>query len=343
MIVVWAGFFLIIALLLAIDLGVVHKKSHAITMPEAVRSSAVWITIGLSFSGLVYLIYEFHWGGIGSHGHVNGLQATSEYLTAYLVEKSLSVDNIFVIAMLFRYFKVPALHQHRVLYWGILGAIVFRGIMIAAGAALLEEFDWIFYVFGAILVITAFRMIFGGEDEVDVEHSRIVRWVRKVLPISDKYDGQRFTTRVDGRKMYTMLFLALIVIEMMDVVFAVDSIPAIFGFTQEPFIVMTSNIFAILGLRSLYFVVAGAMAQFRYLKLAVSVILLLVGIKMFIHDLVEVPAHWSLLVVILILALGFFFSVAHNRRDERAAALKPPDSPDQPPSAKDPTEPPSPS
>ena len=325
MILVWIGFFLLIALLLAIDLGVVNKKSHAIAMHEAVRSSIVWISIGLAFSGLVYLIYEFHWGGIGASAHIDGLQATSEYITAYLVEKSLSVDNIFVIAMLFRYFKVPSTYQHRVLYWGILGAIVFRGAMIAAGSALVASFDWIFYIFGAILVLTAFKMLFGGDDDVDIEHSRIVRWTRKILPITDRYAGEHFTVHEDGKRKFTLLFLALLVIEAMDVVFAVDSIPAIFGFTTEPFIVMTTNIFAILGLRSLYFVVAGAMQQFHYLKVAGSVILLLVGIKMFVHDLVHIPAEISLAVVVLILAIGVWVSVLKNKKDERAAARAPVD------------------
>ncbi len=327
MLLVWVGFFVLIIVLLAIDLGVINKKAHAISMREAVRMSVLWISIGLAFSGLVYLIYEFHWGGIGAEARVNGLQGTTEYITAYLIEKSLSVDNIFVIAMLFRYFKVPAAYQHRVLYWGILGAIVFRGIMIAAGVALVQSFDWIFYVFGAILVFTAYKMLFGADDDIDIEHSRIVRWARKILPIANGFHGERFTVKVDGKRHFTLLFLTLIVIEAMDVVFAVDSIPAIFGFTTEPFIVMTSNIFAILGLRSLYFVVAGAMQQFHYLKMAVSVILLLVGLKMILHEVLHVPPDYkvmaavvSLGVVIVILAIGVVMSIAKNKRDARLAA-----------------------
>jgi len=325
MLFVWAGFFVLILILLAIDLGVVNKKSHAITIREAIRASIVWISIGIAFSGVVYLVYHFHWGDLGVGGDnalpIDGIEATSQYLTAYLVEKSLSVDNIFVIALLFRYFKVPATYQHRVLYWGILGAIVFRGLMIGAGTALVSSFDWIFYVFGAILVFTAYKMLFGGDDDPDVENSRLVRWIRKVLPLSDGYDGGKFTTMVDGKRKFTLLFLALIVIEAMDVVFAVDSIPAIFGFTTESFIVMTSNIFAILGLRSLYFVVAGAMQEFHYLKMAVSVILLLVGIKMFVHDFVHIPAVWSLAAVVLILGAGIWMSVVKNKRDARATTV----------------------
>jgi tellurite resistance protein TerC len=340
MLIVWIGFFALVIVLLAIDLGVINKKAHAISMREAVRMSLLWISVGVAFSGLVYLIYEFHWGGIGREARIGGIQGTSEYITAYLIEKSLSVDNIFVIAMLFRYFKVPAAYQHRVLYWGILGAIVFRGLMIAAGVALVQSFDWIFYVFGAILVFTAYKMLFGGDDEMDIEHSRIVRWSRKVLPIANGFHGERFTIKVDGKRQFTLLFLALIVIELMDVVFAVDSIPAIFGFTTEPFIVMTSNIFAILGLRSLYFVVAGAMQQFHYLKMAVSVILLLVGIKMILHDVLHVPTEYkvsaaviSLGVVIGILALGVLMSIVKNRREARLASTAgapPPPPPAEP-------------
>ena len=325
MVFVWIGFFVLIALLLAIDLGIVNKKSHAITIREAIRASVVWISIGLAFSGVVFLIYHFHWGGIGVGKPNAGIDATSEYITAYLVEKSLSVDNIFVIAMLFRYFRVPAEYQHRVLYWGILGAIVFRGIMIAAGTALVQSFDWIFYIFGGILVYTSYKMLFGGDEEPDIEHSKLIKWVRKVLPIANVYDGDKFRTTVDGQRKFTLLFLALLTIEAMDVVFAVDSIPAIFGFTHESFIVMTSNIFAILGLRSLYFVVAGAMQEFHYLKMAVSIILLLVGIKMFVHNLVHVPALASLLVVVGILAGGIWMSVVKNKRDAREAASKPSD------------------
>lgn len=321
MVLIWIGFFLLIIALLAIDLGVVNKRAHTITMKEAVRSSVVWIAIGVAFTGLVYLVYEHHWGGIGLDNDVDGLTGAGEYITAYLVEKSLSVDNIFVIAMLFGFFKVPPQYQHRVLYWGILGAIIFRGLMIAAGAALVARFDWVFYVFGAILLYTAFKMMFSGDEEIDPEKSRIVRWSRKVLPIVDRYEGDRFTVVIDGKRRFTMLFLALLVIEATDVVFAVDSIPAIFGFTREPFIVMTSNIFAILGLRSLYFVVAGAMAEFRYLKLAVSVILVLVGVKMMLHSFIKkVPAGYSLAVVVLILAAGVVMSIRANRREAREAA-----------------------
>jgi tellurite resistance protein TerC len=321
MVFIWIAFFALIVLLLAIDLGVVNKRSHVVTMKEAIRASIVWIAIGLAFTGVVYFVYEQHVAGFGiGSKNIGGWQAASEYITAYLVEKSLSVDNIFVIAMLFTFFKVPAPYQHRVLFWGILGAIIFRGIMIAAGAALVASFGWIFYIFGAILLYTAFKMLVGGDEEFNPEESRIVRWARKVLPIVERYEGDRFSVMIDGKRHFTLLFLALLVIEATDVVFAVDSIPAIFGFTEEPFIVMTSNIFAILGLRSLYFVVAGAMAEFRYLKIAVSVILFLVGIKMFLHSFVKVDATVSLLVVVSILIAGVALSVRANRLERKQAS-----------------------
>lgn len=313
MIGVWLSFFGVIVLLLAVDLGVVNRKAHVVSMREAVVASLVWIGVGIAFSGLVWLAYEYRWGGLGGGTALYGAEAWSQYVTAYLVEKSLSVDNIFVIAMLMAFFRVPAEQQHRVLFWGILGAIVFRGLMIAAGAALVESFDWVFYVFGAILAYTAWRMLFTAETSIDPKESRIVRLARRVLPLDERYHGSRFRVVVDGKRRFTMLFLVVVVVEATDVVFAVDSIPAIFGFTTEPFIVMSSNVFAILGLRALYFVVAGAMREFRYLKVSVAAILMLVAVKMFIHDVVHVPANLSLLVVIGILGLGIGASVLANR------------------------------
>lgn len=321
MIAVWVGFFAIVALLLAIDLGVVNRKAHVVTMREAVLASIVWIAVGLSFSGLVWLAYEYRWGGLGQGSALYGAEAFSQYLTAYLVEKSLSVDNIFVIAMLMAFFQVPAEQQHRVLFWGILGAIVFRGIMIAAGAALVSSFDWVFYIFGAILAYTAWRMMFSAETSIDPKESRIVRLARRLLPLDERYHGSRFRVVVDGQRRFTMLFLVVVVVEATDVVFAVDSIPAIFGFTTEPFIVMSSNVFAIMGLRALYFVVAGAMREFRYLKVSVALILMLVAIKMFIHDAVHVPANLSLVVVVAILAVGIVASMWANRYARRHSSI----------------------
>ena len=337
MIGLWIAFFAVIALLLAIDLGIVNKKAHVIGFREAAFASLIWIAVGVAFSGVVWLAYEFNWAGLGQprpipggwSAQVTGIEGWSQYMTAYLVEESLSVDNLFVMAMLFSFFKVPQENRHRVLFWGILGAIITRGLMIGAGSALVASFGWIFYVFGAVLLYTAWRMLFGNEDEMDPENSRIVKIARRLVPLVERYDGDHFFIRVDGRRVATLLFLALIVVEATDIVFAVDSIPAIFGFTSEPFIIMTSNIMAILGLRSLYFVVASAMREFRHLKAAVSVILLLVGIKMFLHDVVEIPAGASLAVVAALLGTGVLASIAANRRDALAhAAPAAPGSPD---------------
>ena len=325
-VLVWTGFFLVVALCLAVDLGLVNKKAHAPTMREAVVASAVWVAIGLAFSAVVYLVYEFKWGGIGLEHHITGGRAAQEYVTAYLIEEALSVDNIFVMALVLRFFRVPAEYQHRVLFWGIIGAVLFRGLMIWAGIELVTSFDWIFYVFGAVLLYTAWKMLFGDDDEIDPGTSWVVRAATKVLPIDNKFHDIRFRTVVNGKRVFTLLFLVVLVVEATDVVFAVDSIPAILGFTNESFIVMTSNVFAILGLRSLYFVVAGAMREFRYLKLAVSVILVLVAIKMLMHDVLEAKegdhtvATISLIAVAGILTIGIVASVIANRRDAQKPA-----------------------
>ncbi|MFT7582958.1 MAG: tellurite resistance protein TerC [Myxococcota bacterium] len=323
MIAVWIVFFVFIAFLLALDLGVLNRTSHVIGMREATVWSAIWISTGLAFSGLVYLGYENHWGGLGTvvgHNLPNtGTEAVMQYITAFLIEKSLSVDNIFVMAMLFGYFKVPSKYQHKVLFWGIIGALFFRGIMIAVGVALVQQFDWIFYVFGVFLIITAVRMLMSNDEEFDPDTSRIIRWARKVLPLVERYEGDRFVVTIDGKRYFTLLFLCVLVIEGMDVVFAIDSIPAIFGFTEDAFIVMTSNVFAILGLRALYFVVAGAMRHYRYLEMAVSAILVLVGIKMLLHSVLEIAPHWPLIGVVAMLTAGVVASIVANKREARAA------------------------
>jgi len=324
MIFVWVGFFLLILVLLFIDLRVVHRHTHAVRMREATMWTIVWIALGLAFSGVVYLAYEFHWGGAGlSSGGApvrHGSTALWEYITAYLIEKSLSVDNIFVMAMLFRYFRVPAEYQHKVLFWGILGALISRGVMIAIGTALIRQFDWIFYVFGAFLVFTSVRLMFSHDHDADPGQGRIVRFAKRVIPLVDRYEGDRFRVKVDGKNVFTLLFLCVVVIELTDIVFAVDSIPAVFGVTDDPFIVMTSNVFAILGLRALYFVVASAMRDFRYLNLAVSVILALVGLKMIAHDVVHIEPEWSLIAVVTLLTAGVVASIVANKRDARRDA-----------------------
>jgi tellurite resistance protein TerC len=312
---IWLGFILFVLLLLALDLGVFHRTAHVVTVKEALGWSALWITLGVGFSVFVYFGYENHWLGLGSaidpiDGAINhGASASIKYLTGYVVEKSLSIDNIFVIAMLFGFFAVPPLYQHRVLFWGILGALVMRGAMIGIGAQLIARFHWILYVFGGFLILTAIKMLLMKTDHADPGKNWIVRLTRRLVPVTQQFHGQHFFVRagsaashesptpadaevtdsaVDSAKpgtwMITPLMLALIMVEFTDLIFAVDSIPAIFAITGDPFLVFTSNVFAILGLRSLYFALAGMMDKFRYLKVSLALVLGLVGIKMLAVD-----------------------------------------------------------
>ena len=355
MVWLWVGFILLVLLMLALDLGVFHRKAHVVTMREALTWSAVWITMGLSFSVFVYYGYEHHWLGLGSAADAvdgainNGTTATIKYLTGYVVEKSLSVDNIFVIAMIFGFFAVPPIYQHRVLFWGILGALVMRGVMIALGAALIAEYHWVLYVFGVFLILTGVKMLILKTDHTDPNQNIIVRLTRRFFPITTRFHGQRFVVRAGapasyqsefpgmaavaddavnqarpGTWMLTPLALALIMVEFTDLIFAVDSIPAIFAITGDPFLVFTSNVFAILGLRSLYFALGGMLEKFRYLKLALAMVLMVVGVKMLIakwlKEMLGSGFNFYLLgVVLLILAAGVAVSLIADRRGERAA------------------------
>lgn len=322
MVWIWSGFIAFILLLLALDLGVFHRHAHQVKLKEALIWSIIWVAISLLFSIFVYHGYENHWLGMGQtvdaiDGTVNtGASATIKFLTGYVVEKSLSVDNIFVIAMLFGFFAVPPAYQHRVLFWGILGALVMRGVMIGIGAALIARFSWIIYVFGGLLIVTAFKMLLIKTDHMDPSKNIVVRTVRKCLPVTDVHHGPNFFAPTpDGRLIMTPLMLALIMVEVTDLIFAVDSIPAIFAITADPFLVFTSNILAILGLRSLYFVLAGAMDKFRYLKLSLAIILMVVGLKMLMHTwLKEVLGSgfnfYLLGVVMAILLCGILASLA---------------------------------
>jgi len=314
MIWVWVGFIAIILLMLAIDLGVFHRKAHVVSVREAVIWSAVWVTLGLAFSIFVFFGYENQWLGMGTAadpvgGSVNnGSAAAIKYLTGYLIEKSLSVDNIFVIAMIFGFLAVPPIYQHRVLFWGILGALVMRGLMIAIGAALIAEFHWVLYVFGVFLIATAIKMLVIQEHG-DPAQNLVVRWTKKLIPVTDGFHGEHFFVRAgsansqeapvpgavqirdeaverarSGSWMITPLALALILVETTDLIFAVDSIPAIFAITADPFLVFTSNVFAILGLRSLYFALAGMMDKFRFLKLSLAIVLAIIGLKMLVAE-----------------------------------------------------------
>jgi tellurite resistance protein TerC len=351
---IWAGFVAFVLLMLALDLGVFHRKAHVVRVKEALGWTALWIVLALAFSVFVYYGYENHWLGLGlapdavdrsaefPEGKVNdGRTAVVKYLTGYVVEKSLSVDNVFVIAMIFGFLAVPPLYQHRVLFWGILGALVMRGVMIGVGAKLIAEFTWVLYVFGVFLIVTAVKMLLIKES-TDPGSSWAVRLTRRFFPVTERFHGEHFLVRagssasheaetpgaaalVDrvvekarpGTWLLTPLALALILVETTDLIFAVDSIPAIFAITADPFLVFTSNVFAILGLRSLYFALAGAIETFRYLKVSLALVLALVGVKMLAHSwlksLLGPNFNLYLLVVVLgVLAAGVLASWLHR-------------------------------
>jgi tellurite resistance protein TerC len=289
----WFGFLAFVGLMLALDLGVFHRKAHVVSAREALVWSLVWVGLALLFNLGMFLL----------HGRERGV----EFLTGYLIEKSLSVDNIFVFVVVFSALGIPALHQHRVLFWGILSALAMRAAMILGGAALLERFHWLVYLFGAFLVLTGVKMLWRRSE--GAPGARLLRLLRRVLPTSEGLDGGRFFTRVAGRRLATPLFLALVLVELVDVVFAVDSIPAIFAVTRDPFIVFTSNIFAILGLRSLYFLLAGLVHRFRYLKVGLGAVLVFVGLKMALVEVVKIPPLVSLAVVALILGAAVAWSL----------------------------------
>jgi tellurite resistance protein TerC len=294
--------------LLAVDLGVFNRRPHAVSTREALVWSCVWVSLALLFSGWLF------WK--------HGAQLGSEFLAGYLIEWSLSVDNIFVFVLIFAYFRVPKHYQHRVLFWGIISALALRGTMILAGAVLLERFHWVIYVFGLFLIVTGIRMAFHRNESLDPSETWIVRTARRLLPISRDTQTKNFLQRENGRWVFTPLFLVLLVVETTDVVFALDSIPAIFAVTRNPFIVYTSNVFAILGLRSLYFLLAGVMEMFRYLKIGLSAVLVFVGIKMLLSDSqYEIPTPYALGVIAAILATSIATSIAATRRESRSKEL----------------------
>ncbi len=332
----WVGFFTLVAALLTLDLGVLNRKAHVPTLKSATYWTMGWMSLGFAFAGFVYLMYENGWLGAGligkgSGGHGN--EATITYISAYLLEYALSVDNIFVISLLFHSFRIKPEYQHRVLFWGILGAIVFRLIMLGGGAYLAHRFSWIFYVFGAYLVYQGIKLLKHDEnEEVDQNKSFAVRALRKVVKVVDGDYGGKFMVRVDGKRALTTVAVCLVSIELTDIVFALDSIPAVLSVSQETFIMVTSNIFAIMGLRSLYFVLAGAMAQFQYLKLALAVLLIGIGAKMVAHDHFHVPHVISLAGIATIIGTGVIASIVATRRAaKKAAATGEPPPPSDPP------------
>jgi tellurite resistance protein TerC len=316
---IYCGFIVIVLLLLALDLGVFNRKVHVIGIKEALGWSSFWIFLGLSFSFVVYYIYEHHWLDVGSSysvDEVSGKKALIEYITGYVIEKSLSLDNIFVIALIFEYFKIPLLYQHRVLFWGILGALVLRGLMISAGAVMISRFEWTVYVFGAFLIFTAIKMLISDHEKIEPEKNPIYKLVKKIYAVSHKIEGMHFFTIMDGRKAVTPLLVALIIVESSDVLFAVDSIPAIFAVTKEPFIVFTSNIFAILGLRSLYFALAAMIQKFKYLKISLVFILAYVGIKMLLSHYYPIPSWVTLVFIAGILTIGILASIIRKNSED---------------------------
>lgn len=317
----WPVFLAFVLALLALDLGVFHRTAHAIRFREAMWWSAFWIALSLAFGGLVYAGYEHHWLGMGSD-ELTGSDAALEYYSGYLLEKSLSIDNIFVMAIIFGRFKVPAEYQHRVLFWGILGALVFRGAMIAAGITALRTFGWMFYVFGALLMVTAIKMLLPDDSDPDPRNSRFAKFVERILPVTNTLDGPHFITRVDGRRMFTRLALVLFIIEASDVLFALDSVPAVFAVTLDPFIVFSSNVMAILGLRALYFALAGLLDKFGYLEMSLAFVLGFVAAKMLLFEVYHIPTWVSLLVIATLLAGGVIVSLIATRNDDDLDALE---------------------
>lgn len=313
----WVGFIVVILTLLAIDLGVVNRKEHVIGTREALAWTGFFVGLALSFNVLIYFLYEYHWLGIGlTYGQaLTGKQAALQFFTGYLIEESLSLDNIFVIALILAHFKIPSIYQHRVLFWGILGALIFRGIMISAGSVLIARFYWVNYAFGLLLFFTAVKMLIARHDDPNFDENLIVRVVKKFFPVSRDLHGNHFFIKINDRWTITPLFLTLLIVEVTDIVFAVDSIPAIFAVTSEPFLVFTSNVFAILGLRSLYFALAGLMGMFRYLKASLIFILAFVGVKISLAHHFKIHTALSLAIILGILAAGILASFVSSRRD----------------------------
>jgi tellurite resistance protein TerC len=300
----WIGFNLCVLLILAVDLGFFNRQAHAITLREAAISSAVWVALSLSFNIWIFFRY----------GH----EPAVEFLAAYLVEQSLSMDNIFVFLLIFRAFGVETRFQHRVLFWGVLGAILLRGSMIGLGTVLIQRFEWILYIFGVFLLYVGIHMFVRGHEDFHPERNPLLRWARKVFPMSDNHEGVRFFVRENGRWAITGLFLTLLVVESSDVIFAVDSIPAVFGITRQPFLVYTSNICAILGLRSYYFLLSGALSMFKYLDNGVSAVLIFVGAKMLAERWIHISPLVSLVVVGGLLGTAMIASIISARRSDSA-------------------------
>src|SRR4030088_2940229 len=312
----WAAFILFIFFLVALDLGIFHRKGRTIAFKEALILSGAWISVAVAFNVLIFFAYEHHWFGLDlAGGEPDGRTAAILFLTGYLIEKSLGLDNLFFIALIFSYFRIPTTYQHRVLYWGIVGAVIMRAAMILGGTALIERVDWILYVFGVVLIISGLRMGLVGHPP-DLEKNPIITWTRQFLPVMPRLAGERLVVLREGQLVLTPLALALIMIETSDLIFALDSIPAIFSVTRDPFLVFTSNIMALLGLRSLYFALAGLIDRFCYLRISLGLLLALIGTKLLLKDvLVEGPTTvlFTLGAVALVLGGGIIASLLFGK------------------------------
>lgn len=307
-VIFWVVFNVFVLLMLALDLGVFHRKSHEVTLKEALTWTFVWIVLALIFNLII-----FFW---------RGRQQALEFFTGYLVEKALSVDNIFVFIMIFTYFQIPSKYQHKVLFWGIIGALIMRVIFIFAGVALLEKFHFTIYIFGALLIFTGYKMFKQNHSKIDPEKNPVIRFVKKFIPVTTTLDGDKFFTTLDGRRYATPMFLVLMLIETTDLIFAVDSIPAILAITQDQFIVYTSNVFAILGLRSLYFALAGIVHRFWLLSYGLAVVLVFVGLKMMLIDFYKIPIELSLLFIASIIAGSIILSLRFKKNKEKNGSVR---------------------
>ena len=313
--IVWISFFIVIIIILILDLGVFNKTPHIISTKEASKWTSIWVTLSFLFSGVIYWIYANNY--IENPDGLEPLAASIKFITGYLIELSLSVDNIFVIAIIFSAFKIPQKYQHRVLFWGILGAIVFRGLMIFFGVLLIHKFFWATYLFGFFLIFTAMKMLFtNGDEKFEPKKSFVFKSLKKLMPISNHIDQEHFFVKRRHITAATPLFVALVVIEVMDVVFAIDSVPAILAITSDPFLVFSSNIFAILGLRSMYFFLANMLEKFSYLEFSLIAILSFVGLKMLLHELIEIPEWVSLVFIAVALLSGIIVSLRMNKAEK---------------------------
>jgi tellurite resistance protein TerC len=325
----WLGFLALVGVILAIDLGLLNRNAHIVTMREALMFTAFTMVLATAFAGFIFVAYNGHWFGLGDHidqvGHAlnDGRLGSVKFFTGYVIELSLSMDNVFVIALIFLHLRIPAQYQHRVLFWGVLGALFMRGTMIGLGAGLVARYQWILYGFGGFLVVTAVRMLWAADEHESPDEAVVLRFLRRRFRVTDQYNGQRFLKSIDAKTFLTPLAVALVLVETTDLLFAVDSIPAVFAITADPFLVFTSNIFAILCLRSLYFGLAGLIQKFRHLKVSLAIILGVVGVKMLAASPLERIVgpnmnFWLLGLIALILAGGAATSAIATRRDQRS-------------------------